>query len=54
MCAGNLGADRAMAQYDMEPVNAWFQGEGQLLPADLRTRVQHALFEVGFVDGTAG
>lgn len=53
MCAGNLGTDRAMAQYDMEPVNAWFQGEGQQLPIDLRTRVQHALFEVGFVNADA-
>lgn len=53
MCAGNLGSDRAMAQYDMEPVHLWFQGEGQQLPEDLRRRVQHALFEVGFVDGAA-
>jgi hypothetical protein len=52
VCSGNLGADRMMAQYDMEPVHAWFRGEGQQLPANLRTRVQHALFEVGFtVDG---
>lgn len=53
MCAGNLGSNRAMAQYDMEPVHLWFQGEGQQLPEDLRRRVQHALFEVGFVDGAA-
>lgn len=50
MCAGNLGSDRAMAQLDMEPVYAWFRGEGQRLPEDLRRRVQHALFEVGFTD----
>ncbi|MDQ0895780.1 hypothetical protein [Agromyces ramosus] len=50
MCAGNLGSDRAMAQLDMEPVHAWFRGEGQRLPEDLRRRVQHALFEVGFTD----
>lgn len=50
MCAGNLGSNRAMAQYDMGPVNAWFRGDGQRLPADLRTRVQHALFEIGFVN----
>lgn len=53
MCAGNLGSDRAMAQYDMEPVHAWFHGEGQQLPGDVRTRVQHALFEVGFTDSVA-
>jgi hypothetical protein len=53
MCAGNLGDIRAMAQYDMEAVHAWFQGEGQQLPEGLRVRVRQALFEVGFVDGTA-
>ena len=54
MCAGNLGTDRAMAQYDMEAVNTWFQSEGQQLPTEFRTRVQRALFEVGFVEVTAG
>ncbi len=54
MCAANLGRDRAVAQYDMEPVNAWFQGEGRHLPADLRVRVQRALFELGFVNDTEG
>jgi hypothetical protein len=42
-----------MAQYDMEAIHAWFQGEGQQLPEGLRVRVRQALFEVGFVDGTA-
>jgi hypothetical protein len=53
MCAGNFGAARAMAQYGMEAVNTWFRSEGQRLPAEVRIRLQHALFEVGFVDGTA-
>jgi len=53
MCAGNLGADRAMTQYDMEAVNTWFRGDGQLLPLELRTRVQQALFEIGFTGGTS-
>lgn len=53
MCAGNFGSDRVMAQYDMEPVHAWFLGEGQQLPENLSTRVQHALFEVGFTDSAA-
>ncbi|MBD8465338.1 hypothetical protein IFU30_03560 [Plantibacter sp. CFBP 8798] len=50
ICAGNLGGDRMMAQYDMEEVYTWFQSEAQTLPPDLRVRVGHALFEVGFVN----
>ena len=48
MCSGNLGGDRAMAQYELTSVNDWFQQKGSTLPEDLRTRVGHALFEIGF------
>ncbi|WP_146082558.1 hypothetical protein [Rathayibacter sp. AY2B3] len=48
ICAGNLGADRPMAQYDIQAVNLWFQESGDTLRPDLRTRVHHALFEIGF------
>lgn len=50
MCAGNLGGDRALAQYELTAVNEWFQHDGATLPLDLRTRVRHALFEIGFVE----
>lgn len=50
MCVGNLGGDRALAQYELTAVNEWFQREGATLSADLRTRVWHALFEIGFLE----
>jgi hypothetical protein len=53
MCSGNLGGDRAMAQYDLRSLNEWFQREGPSLPADLRTRVRHALFEIGFPESAS-
>ena len=53
MCSGNLGGDRAMVQYELTSVNEWFQRERSSLPADLRTRVRHALFEVGFLENAS-
>ena len=53
MCSGNLGGDRAMAQYELTSLNDWFQREGSSLSADLRTRVRHALFEVGFLENAS-
>lgn len=50
MCAGNLGADRALAQYELTAVNEAFQRERSTLPPELSTRVQHALFENGFLE----
>lgn len=50
MCVANLGGDRAMAQFELTSVNEWFQRDGAALPADLRTRIRHALFEVGFLE----
>jgi hypothetical protein len=50
MCAGNLGGDRALAQYELTAVNESFQRERSTLPVELRTRVQHALFEIGFLE----
>lgn len=37
-----------MAQYELTSLNEWFQREGPSLPAELRTRVGNALFEIGF------
>lgn len=51
MCAGNLGAHRTMAQFDMEGVYVWFSEYGSVLPVALRTRVDHSLFELGYGQG---
>lgn len=39
-----------MAQYELTSLSEWFQREGQSLPTELRTRVGHALFKIGFPD----